>query len=125
MIILNDSRFSDEKFFEAKNLEDISNSPNNSTIIFKYNENDLKIYNFCKKNNISYGVEINSLKELIFISNLDAKYALCDIEIAPILQKFADNYLINTKIIVKSHISNIEHLAKNEIDGIFVLKENK
>ena len=125
MIILNDSRFSDEIFFYTNSLEDISNSPNNSTIIFKYNEDNLKIYNFCKKNNISYGVEINSLKELIFISNLDAKYALCDIEIAPILQKFADNYLINTKIIVKSHISNIEHLAKNEIDGIFVLKENK
>jgi len=122
MIILNDVRFSNEIFFEAKNLEDISNSPNNSTILFKYNEKDLNIYKFCKENSISYGVEINSLKELIFISNLNAKYALCNIDIAPTLQKFADNYLIMTKIIVKSQISNIEKIAKNEIDGIFVSK---
>jgi len=122
MIILNDSRFSDEIFYKVKTIEDISDSPNNSTIIFKYNENDLDIYKFCKKNNIPYAVEINSLKELIFISNLDAKYALCELNIASELQKFADNYLTNTKIIVKSHISNIEILAKQEIDGIFILK---
>ena len=122
MIILNDTRFSNEIFFKAKNLEDISNSPNNSTIIFEYDENDLELYKFCKKNNISYGVEINSLKELIFISNLDAKYALCTIDIAPTLQKFADNYLIMTKIIVKSQISNIEKIATQEIDGIFISK---
>jgi hypothetical protein len=122
MIILNDSRFSDEIFFYATSLEDISNAQNNSTIIFKYSETDLNIYKFCKKNNIPYAVEINSLKELIFISNLDAKYALCELNIASELQKFADNYLTNTKIIVKSHISNIEILAKQEIDGIFILK---
>ena len=122
MIILNDNRFNDEIFYKASSKEDISKSPNNSTIIFKYDENDLELYKFCKENQIPYGVEINSLKELIFISNLDAKYAFCDIKIASTLQKFVDNYLINTKIIVKSHISNIETLAQQEIDGIFIIK---
>jgi hypothetical protein len=122
MIILNDNRFSDETFYYASNIEDIKNSPNNSTIIFKYNEQDLELYKFCKQNNISYGVEVNSLKELIFIANLNAKYAFCKLPIASILQKFVDNYLINTKIIVKSKLSNIEEIATNEIDGIFVSK---
>jgi len=122
MIILNDIRFSDEIFYNANSIQDIKNSPNNSTIIFKYNENDLDIYKFCKTNNIEYGVEIYSLKELIFIYNLDAKYAFCEFNIASSLQKFADNYLINTKIIVKSHISKIEEIAQQEIDGIFVTK---
>jgi len=122
MIILNDNRFSDERFYNASTLEDISNSQNNSTIIFEYNEKNLDLYKFCFTNNIDYGVEITTLKELIFISNLGAKYAFCSIQNASSLQKFADNYLINTKIIVKSDISNIEKIANQEIDGIFISK---
>lgn len=121
MIILNDSRFSDEIFIEAKNLDDIKNSPNNSTIIFKYNENDLELYKFCQKNNIRYGVEIDSIKEFIFISNLNATYAMCNnLKLAKTLQKIADNYILETKIVIKSHIKNIEEIALNEIDAIFI-----
>ena len=122
MIILNDSRFNEEKFFKAKNLEDISNSPNNSTIIFKYKENDINLYKFCQKNNISYGVEINSITEFIFIINLGAKYAFCnDLELAKTLQKIADGYLTETKVILKTSIKSIEKVALNEIDGVFVI----
>jgi len=125
MIILNDNRFSDEIFEYVSTKEDIQNSSNNSTLIFDYKESDLDLYKFCNQNDIPYGVEISSIKELIYISNLGAKYAICDFEVAKNLQKIADNYLIMTKIIVKSHISNIENIAQSEIDGIFVIKENK
>jgi hypothetical protein len=88
MIILNDKRFSDEKFFEIKTKEDIQNSKNNSTLLFQYNEQDIELYKFCQKNNIPYAVEITSITEFIFINNLDAKYAFCsDLEIAKNLQK--------------------------------------
>jgi len=122
MIILNDKRFSDEKFFYAKTLEDISNSPNNSTIIFKYNEDDIKLYKFCQTNNISYGVEIDSIKEFIFIINLHAKYAFCNsIELASTIQKIADNYLTQTKVIIKTSFELLEKAVLHEIDGIFVI----
>ncbi len=122
MIILNDKRFSDEKFFEIKTKEDIQNSKNNSTLLFQYNEQDIELYKFCKKNNIPYAVEITSITEFIFISTLDAKYAFCsDLEIAKNLQKIADNYLSDTRIIVKAPLKKIEKIAIFEIDGIFVI----
>ena len=122
MIILNDSRFNNEIFYYINNLADISNSPNNSTIIFKYNEDKLKLYKFCQTNNISYSVEINSIQQFIFISNLSAKYAICtELNLAKKLQKIADNYLTETKVILKSTIDKIEKIALNEIDGIFVI----
>jgi len=122
MIILNDKRFSDEKFFYAKTLEDISNSPNNSTIIFKYNEDDIKLYKFCQTNNISYGVEIDSIKEFIFIINLNAKYTFCNsIELASTIQKIADNYLTQTKVIIKTSFELLEKAVLHAIDGIFVI----
>jgi len=122
MIILNDKRFSEEKFFEVNNKNDIENSPNNSTIIFKYNEDNISLYKFCQNNNIEYVVEITSIKEFIFIHNLGAKYAFCDdIELAKNLQKIADNYLTETKVIIKAPIKKIEKIALLEIDGIFVI----
>jgi len=122
MIILNDKRFSNEIFYYANNLDDIKNSSNNSTIIFEYDENKLDLYKFCSNNSIEYGVNINSIKEFVFIINLDAKYAFVnDIDLAKILQKLADNYLTQTKIIIKSHIDNIEKIVLEEIDGIFVI----
>ena len=122
MIILNDNRFSDEKFFFTKTIDKIKTSSNNSTIIFKFDEQNLEFYKFCYQNNIDFAVEIISIKEFIFISNLKAKYALCDnMDLAIQLQKIADNYLLETKVILKSSINDIEKIALNEIDGIFVI----
>jgi hypothetical protein len=63
-----------------------------------------------------------SIKEFIFIHNLNAKYAFCnDLEIAKNLQKIADNYLSDTKVIIKAPLKKIEKIALLEIDGIFVI----
>ncbi len=125
MIILNEP-FSYEKFVNAKTLEDIKNSPSNSTLIFDYCESSLSIYEFCKNNNIPYGVIINNIKELIFVSNLKAKYIFTDnLENAKIFQKIANEYLMDTKIIllIKS-FDKIKEIVLYGIDGV-KLKENK
>jgi len=118
MLILN-KPFSNEEFYKVKTLEDIKNSPANSTLIFDYCE-DLTLFEFCKNNEIPYGVNINSIKELIFISNLKAKYAFVDnLEKAKEFQKIAENYLLDTKIIlIVENFDKIEEIAKFTIDGI-------
>jgi hypothetical protein len=47
MIILNDKRFSDEKFYQVKTKKEIENSDNNSTLLFQYDEKDIELYKFC------------------------------------------------------------------------------
>jgi len=118
MIILN-KPFSNEEFYKAKTIEDIKNSPSNSTLIFDSCDN-LEVFEFCKNNEIPYGVKINTIKELIFISNLKAKYAFADnIEKAKKFQKIAENYLLDTKIILfVENFDKIEEIVKFGIDGI-------
>jgi hypothetical protein len=101
-------------------LQDIQNSPNNSTLVFEYNENYIELYNYCKQNSISYGVIVNSIKEFIFIMNTNAKYAFCyDLNLAKKLQKIADNYLSEIKVIViVKNYDTIEDIVLAEIDGI-------
>jgi len=120
MIILNDKRFNNEEFKLIKTKEEISNT--NKIPLFIFKEYDLDLYNYCKNNKIEYAVEVNTIKDFIFISNLEAKYAICsNLELAKNLQKIADNYLIETKVILKSSINEIEKLALLGIDGIFVI----
>jgi hypothetical protein len=118
MLIL-EKPFSEENFVKVNSIEEIQKTPSNSTVIFEYT-NNLENFIFCKENNISYGVIINNPKELIFISNLNAKYAFTDnLEKAKIFQKIAENYLLDTKIIfLANSLNEIENLIQYQIDGI-------
>ena len=125
MIIL-EPPFCEEKFQKVTTLEEIKTTKPNSTLIFDYCDSSIEVYNFCKINNIPYGVKINTIKELIFISNLNAKYAFADnIENAKIFQTIANEYLLDTKIILFiDSLEDIEKIAPFGIDGV-KLKENK
>ncbi|WP_024787868.1 MULTISPECIES: hypothetical protein [unclassified Lebetimonas] len=125
MLIL-EKPFSNENFIKVNLIEEIKNTPSNTTIIFEYNDKLIDTFIFCKNNNIPYGVIINSVKELIFITNLNAKYAFTDsLQKAKIFQKTAENYLLDTKIIfLADSFEKIEVLVKYRIDGI-KLKDEK
>jgi hypothetical protein len=118
MLIL-EKPFSNENFIKVNSIEEIKNTSSNSTLIFEYS-NNLENFIFCKENNIPYGVIINEIKELIFIANLNAKYAFTyNLEKAKIFQKIAENYLLDTKIIfLASSLDEIENLVQYQIDGI-------
>jgi hypothetical protein len=125
MLIL-EKPFSYESFQKAKTLEDVKNSKPNSTLIFEYCPSSLELYDFCGRNSIPYGVIVSSVKELIFVSNLKAKYAFTDIlEKACEFQKIAENYLLDTKIVLFiDSFDEIERIAKLGVDAV-KLKENK
>ena len=112
--------FCDEEFFYVKTMQDIKNSPNNATLIFEYCDSSLEVYNFCKINNIPYGVKVNNIKEMIFCTNLNAKYIFCDsLKKASFFQKIVDEYLIDTQIaLLVEDLENIEEIIKHRIDAI-------
>ncbi|ACM93466.1 conserved hypothetical protein [Nautilia profundicola AmH] len=112
--------FCNEEFFEVETLEDIKNSPNNATLVFKYCDSSLELFNFCKNNNIPYAVLTSNVKELIFCANLGAKYIFCDtIKNAKIFQKIADEYLLDSKIVLLiDSFNEIEKIVDFGIDAI-------
>ncbi len=124
MLIL-EPPFSDEKFYRVKNIEDIQNSPNNSTLIFHYCDATLEVFNFCKQNDLPYGVIVENIKEMIFVSNLKAKYIFTDIlQKASDFQKIAESYLLDTKVVYFiDSFDEIEKVARLGIDAV-KLKES-
>ena len=116
MILIGDKLVPFEDVFLIKNIKDIENTKANSTVLFDFDE---EILTYCYKNELFCAVVVNSIKEAIYCNNLNVKYIISEKELSIELQKIADNYMYDSKIlaIIDSN-KELEQVAKLEIDGI-------
>jgi len=116
MILIGDKLVPFEKFYNISNIEDIQNTKANCVISFSYNEIILK---YCFDNDLEFAIIITNIKEAIYANCLNAKYLICNKTLAINIQKLADNYMFDSKIlaIIDSN-DEIEEIALKEIDGI-------
>lgn len=116
MIILGDNLVEFETLFRIYHKEQISESPSNSTLIFKYNPDLLQ---YASQNDLPYGVMLSSIKEAIYANALNAKYIIASKSLATDVQKIAENYMFDSKVlaIIDSN-DEFEEVAMNEIDGV-------
>ena len=115
MKIIGDNLIPFEAFSKITSIEDIKNTKANSMLFFDFNEDLLKYSN---SENLNFFVYVKSIKEAIYASNFNAKYIICKNKLAKKLQKIADNYMWDSKIltIIKSS-DDLEKVAIEEIDG--------
>lgn len=115
MILIGDENIVYEKIEKISFIEDIKNTPANATVLFDF---DIAILQYTQQNDIQSAVKVNSIKEVIYASNLDARYIICQDDIVKQTQKIADNYVYDSKILaIIEDASQIENLALDEIDG--------
>ncbi|MBP7742409.1 MAG: hypothetical protein KA073_03430 [Aliarcobacter sp.] len=116
MILIGDKLIPFENISFIFNIEEIKNTKANSTILFYYDD---EIILYCYENELPYAVIVTSIKEAIYSNNLNAKYIISQKELSIELQKIADNYIYDSKIlaIIDSN-EEFEKIAKCEIDGI-------
>lgn len=116
MILIGDKLVPFDDIFDISSVEDIKNTKANSIISFRYNES---LLTYCFENELKYAVIVTSIKEAIYANSLDAIYIICEKELSKDVQKIADNYMFDSKVlaIIQSN-EELEEIAKNEIDGI-------
>jgi len=116
MIIIGDKLIPFEELFKIDSIDDIKNTKANSTVLFTYCD---EIAKFCFENEISFAIAVNSIKEAVYSSNLNAKYIITNKELSKELQKIADNYMYDAKILAIIESSEeFEEIAKAQIDGV-------
>ncbi|AXH09714.1 hypothetical protein CP960_09665 [Malaciobacter halophilus] len=116
MILLGDKNIPYETLSVITNIEQLAKTKANTMVVFQYEQN---LLDYCFKNNITYAVIIKDLKEAIYANALEAKYIICEKELARSIQNTADNYMFDSKIlaIIDSN-SEFEDIAKEQIDGV-------
>ena len=115
MILIGDAIIPYEDVVTISKLEEIKKTRSNSVLLFKF---DAEIMAYCKNNSLKYGVIVSSIKEAIYANALMAKYIISDISMAEKVQKIAQNYMFDSRILaIIEQDSQIEDVAFAEIDG--------
>ena len=108
-------------FFVVANEEDIKKSSPKDIVLLKSFNSPYELAKYCQANGIAYAVDVANIKEAIFASNLGANFIICSFELAKELQKIADNYLWDTKVLAKiSSEDEIEEVALSGVDGAII-----
>ena len=104
------------KFFFVNSVEDIKKTAPNSIVLVNFNK---EIINYCRTQNLLFGVKITTIKEQVLASSSKASYLLVGKEFAKEAQDIANEYMFDAKILlISQNEDDIEFCAKNGIDGI-------
>ena len=115
MILIGDETIPFEDTAVICTADDIKNSKPQSTLIFNYN---IELIKYCHNNALDFAVIVDNIKELIYSSQFDTKYIICEKELSIKAQKIAENYMFDAKILSTiSDSDEIVWIAQNEIDG--------
>jgi len=108
-----------DDFYHITDIDAISNTPPNSTIVIDFNEDDLDIIDYAFKNEITFALNVRNITEIIYASSLNTSYIIIPTQLAKTAQNIANNYLFDAKILV--HVEDeaeIEELALLGVDGV-------
>jgi len=121
MLILGHPHIPHEKLYHVNSVEAIIHTPSNATLLFEYNNEVFELVEHVKANNIDFAMQVSTLKDAILSESLDAKFILVAQELSLAVQKAADTYLFDAKILVSAQDdTSIEPLALNGIDGLIL-----
>ena len=116
MLIFGHKDIESKKLYSIFSISDIETTPPNSIILI--DSLDIDILKFSMKNSVSVAIEVKTVREAILAENFDVKYIISDIELASKIQKIADNYLYDSKILAWiENDSELEKIAEFQIDG--------
>ena len=119
MIIIGHRDIPFDPLYYVETIEEIAKTPPNSTLWIGSFESAKEIAKHCYKNHIAYGVMAESINDALLANSLYARYILADKSLASKLQKIAENYLFDAKILVPvSDESEMETIAESGIDGV-------
>ncbi len=118
MVIFGSKYIESPKIVTVDNIEEISKTSPKDILLLSDFTPPYDLAKYCQKNRLAYCVEVNSINEAVYASSFGASFAIADFDLAKILQKIADNYLWDMKILAKiTDEKEIEKVALAEIDG--------
>jgi hypothetical protein len=119
MLIFGHPFLPSEKFYHIDSPEAITSTPAGSTLLFAWNETNLDLAAHCRSNDLPFAIEVASVKEALFAENVGARYLLVEGSLAKSVQKIAETYLFDAKVLTRiDNETQLEPIAYEGIDGV-------
>jgi hypothetical protein len=118
MLIFGNPYIESPKFIEINTISQIDSTNPKDILLIEFKE-PFSLAKYCFENNLEYAIEANSIKDALLAINLGCSFIIANLELAKTLQKIANEYLWDSKILVKiKDDSTLEKVALNYIDGV-------
>ena len=119
MLIFGNSYIESPKFVTIENIENIQKTTPNDILLLKEFKAPYTLAKHCASNNLVYAVIVKSITEALFANALGATYIVAATLLAKEIQKLADNYLWDSKVLaIIFNDDELETIAKASIDGV-------
>lgn len=119
MLIVGHPHLPFKPLYHIDGIEAIARTPAGSTVLFEWNSANLDLVEHCRTNDLPFALLAMTLKDALFAENADARFILVDPAIAKSVQKVAETYLFDAKILTRiEDDSQIEAMAYDGIDGV-------
>lgn len=101
----------------AGSIDAIDHTPAGSLVVLDFQQNDLFFYGATET---PLAVRVKNVREFVLVAATKARYAIAGLELARELQKLADHYLYDIKVLAEAKAESLEQVAQAGIDGILV-----
>lgn len=119
MLIFGHPSLPSETLYHIDSIEAIASTPAGSTLLFAWAEENLDIVEHCRLHDLPFALHAASLTEAIFAQNVGARYILVEKTLAKSVQRIAETYLFDAKILTRiEDDAQIEVMAYEGIDGV-------
>jgi len=120
MILFGHPLIPSEKFYRIDSIDAISHTPSNAIVVFPFcrDPHYLALMNHLRTNHVRFALEIATIDEAVIGENLRATYLIVRPEAGEAIQKVAEHYLFDAKILgYCADESHLESLISMRLDG--------
>lgn len=119
MILIGHPLVTSPAFQVAESQEAVEKMAKSSLIAYVKGKNKESLWKFCDENSVKYASKAVSIKDAVLLNALGASYIICEKKQAASLQKLADDYLFDSKILLMvENEKEIEDAAGYRVDGV-------
>ena len=123
MIIIGHPWIESPVFSQVFSIEEIKKTQPNEIVLLEALNKSHHIARYCQQNSVSFAVVVNTLEDALYANALGASYMICEEEDALIIQPIAQEYLFDTRILVRvDDEKEIGKIARSGIDGVIFPK---
>jgi len=119
MLIFGHPWVESSRFVKVFSIDEIEKSRSGDVILLEPLNVSIDLARHCQKNDLPFAVTVSCTREAIFANALGAAFIIAEHEQAITIQKIADDYLFDTKILVLiEDEKRIENMVRFGIDGV-------
>ncbi|MCX6072989.1 MAG: hypothetical protein NTY39_01540 [Campylobacterales bacterium] len=118
MILFGHPLIPSERFYHVESIDAIIHTPSNAVIALVFEEQNLDIITHLHLNSIRFALYVTTVVEAVLGENLHATYLIVNAENSSEIQKVAEHYLFDTKVLgYCDDEESLEELIEMRLDG--------